>query len=102
MNISVAKNYQDKNTNAQKTKWITVGSIVIGDDGKVFGEIEAIPYGMTEFKFNCYDRDEKQPQQQHPNNGQQMQQQYQSPQGYGHHNTGANAPVYDDRGNRIG
>jgi len=56
MNISVAKSYTDKNTNAVKTKWINIGSLVIGDDGKVFGEIESIPVGVTELKFNCFDR----------------------------------------------
>ena len=34
LTISVAKNYTDKNTNAVKTKWITVGSLIIQDDGK--------------------------------------------------------------------
>lgn len=58
LNISVAKSYTDKNTNAVKTKWINIGSLVISDDGKVFGEIEAIPVGITELKFNCFDRDE--------------------------------------------
>jgi len=58
LNISVAKSYTDKNTNAVKTKWINIGSLVIGDDGKVFGEIEAIPVGITELKFNCFDRDD--------------------------------------------
>jgi len=58
LNISVAKSYTDKNTNAVKTKWINIGSLVISDDGKVFGEIEAIPVGITELKFNCFDRDD--------------------------------------------
>lgn len=58
MNISVAKSYTDKNTNAAKTKWINIGSLVISDDGKVFGEIESVPVGITELKFNCFDRDE--------------------------------------------
>ena len=78
MNISVAKNYTDKTTNAIKTKWINIGSLVIGDDGKVFGEIESIPVGVTELKFNCFDRDEK--PQQHNNAAQNAQ--YNSPQGY--------------------
>ena len=76
LNISVAKNYTDKNTNAVKTKWITVGSLVIQDDGKVFGEIEAIPVGITEFKFNAFDRDDNQHQPQHN-------QSYNTPQSYG-------------------
>jgi len=72
MNISVAKSYTDKNTNAVKTKWINIGSLVISDDGKVFGEIESIPVGITDFKINCFDRDD--------NNNQQPQQGYQQPQ----------------------
>jgi len=76
MNISVAKSYTDKNTNAVKTKWINIGSLVIGDDGKVFGEIESIPVGLTELKFNCFDRDDKNNYQQ-----QQPQQTYNAPHG---------------------
>lgn len=64
MNISVAKSYTDKNTNAVKTKWINIGSLVITEEGKVFGEIESIPVGITELKFNCFDRDEAQTNQQ--------------------------------------
>ena len=78
LTISVSKNYTDKNTNAVKTKWITVGSLVIQDDGKVFGEIEAIPVGATEFKFNAFERDNNQAQQQPQHN-----QNYNTPQGYG-------------------
>ena len=79
LNISVAKNYTDKH-NAIKTKWINIGSLVIGDDGKVFGEIESIPVGVTELKFNCFDREDKtqnnyQQQQQPTQNYQQQQQQ---------------------------
>ncbi len=78
LTISVAKNYTDKNTNAVKTKWIPVGSLVIQDDGKVFGEIEAIPVGATEFKFNAFERDNQNQQQ-----PQQHNQNYNTPQGYG-------------------
>ena len=77
MNISVAKNYTDKHTNAIKTKWINIGSLVIGDDGKVFGEIEAIPVGITELKFNCFDRDDSKAQ---SSNNTQTNQGYQQPQ----------------------
>ena len=72
MNISFAKSYIDKNTNATKTKWVNIGSLVIGDDGKVFGEIESIPVGATELKFNCFDKEDRnQPSQnnQQPYNG---------------------------------
>ena len=51
MNMSYAKSYIDKNTNATKTKWINIGNVVITDDGKVFGEIEVIPVGVTELKL---------------------------------------------------
>ena len=74
MNISYAKSYTDKRTNAVKTKWVNIGSLVIDDDGKVFGEIESIPVGVTELKFNAFDKDEK------PN--QTQQQGYNTPQGY--------------------
>jgi len=103
LNISVAKSYTDKNTNAVKTKWINIGSLVISDDGKVFGEIEAIPVGITELKFNCFDRDENrqgnysanpnssgntnQGYQQRPQQ-QQPQQTYQAPHG--------DVPVYNE------
>lgn len=60
MNMSYAKSYIDKNTNATKTKWINIGNVVITDDGKVFGEIEVIPVGVTELKFNCFDKEDKQ------------------------------------------
>jgi len=95
MNISVAKSYTDKNTNAVKTKWINIGSLVIGDDGKVFGEIESIPIGITELKFNCFDRDENRA---HSNAGtsqgyqqaqQQPTQQYNAPHGQ--------VPVYEEQ-----
>ncbi|MEN4053756.1 hypothetical protein [Sulfurimonas sp. NWX79] len=93
MNISVAKSYTDKNTNAVKTKWINIGSLVIGDDGKVFGEIESIPVGITELKFNCFDRDENRT---HANTAganqgyqqQQPAQQYNAPHG--------SVPVYEE------
>ena len=74
MNISYAKSYTDKRTNAVKTKWINIGSLVIDDDGKVFGEIESIPVGVTELKFNAFDKDEK--------TNQTQQQGYNTPQGY--------------------
>jgi len=80
MNINVAKSYIDKNTNATKTKWINIGSMVIGDDGKVFGEIESIPVGITELKFNCFDREDKQQPAGQQQQQQQQQQQYQQPQ----------------------
>lgn len=82
LNISVAKSYTDKNTNAIKTKWITIGSLVIGDDGKVFGEIETIPVGISELKFNCFDKDEsKSYQQSQPTHQQQPQHMHQAPHG---------------------
>ena len=95
MNISYAKSYTDKRTNAVKTKWVNIGSLVIDDDGKVFGEIESIPVGVTELKFNAFDKDEKQtqPQQQNYNTPQGYQQQqpaqtYQAPHG--------EVPVYNE------
>lgn len=88
MNISVAKSYIDKNTNAQKKKWITIGSLVIGDDGKVFGEIEAIPVGITELKFNCFDKDENRTQTQGQQQTQHPQQTYQAQHGQ--------VPIYNE------
>jgi hypothetical protein len=91
MNISVAKSYTDKNTNAVKTKWINIGSLVIGDDGKVFGEIESIPVGVTELKFNCFDRDESRSNNfanSNSSNHQQPQQTYNAPHGQ--------IPVYNE------
>lgn len=105
LTISVAKNYTDKNTNAVKTKWITVGSLVIQDDGKVFGEIEAIPVGATEFKFNAFERDNNQAQQQPQHN-----QSYNTPQGYGNEQyqqpqnapqPNGQPPLVDDDGEEI-
>ena len=81
LNISYAKSYIDKNTNATKTKWVNIGSLVIGDDGKVFGEIEALPVGATELTFNCFDRENN-------NQQQQPQQHYQAPHGQ--------VPIYNE------
>ena len=81
MNISVAKSYVDKNTNATKTKWINIGSLIIGDDGKVFGEIESIPVGLTELKFNCFDRDENRTNPNPPLQQHGQQQTYNAPHG---------------------
>ena len=96
MNISVAKSYTDKNTNAVKTKWINIGSLVISDDGKVFGEIESIPVGITELKFNCFDRDENRAQQNNAvaNQGNQQQQQQQPAQQYNAPH--GQVPVYEE------
>ena len=98
MNISVAKSYTDKNTNALKTKWINIGSLVIGDDGKVFGEIESIPVGITELKFNCFDRDENRA---HANNagtnqGYQQQQQAQQQPMQQYNAPHGQVPVYEE------
>jgi len=96
LNISVAKPYIDKNTNAQKTKWINVGSLVISDDGKVFGEIESIPVGLTDFKFNCFDKEERpQNNQQQGYNQQQQQQQQQGQQGQRQYDPN-NVPTYHE------
>ena len=99
MNISVAKSYTDKNTNAVKTKWINIGSLVIGDDGKVFGEIESIPVGITELIFNCFDRDENRA---HANNnganqGYQQAQQAQQQPAQTYNAPHGQVPVYEEQ-----
>jgi len=63
MNISVPMLYKDKH-GADKTKWINIGSLVINDDGKVFGEINATPIGAWDGSFNCFDKEDKQQAQQ--------------------------------------
>jgi len=75
MNISVPMMYKDKH-GADKTKWINIGNIVITDDGKVFGDINATPVGDWDGSFSCFDREEKQ------NNNQNQNQNQTHPQGY--------------------
>ena len=68
LNLTLGKKYKDGN-GEEKTKWINIGSMVIQDDGKVFGEIDSIPVGITELRFNGFDRKEKQQPYQQPNYG---------------------------------
>lgn len=77
LNISVPMLYKDKH-GADKTKWVNIGNLVIGDDGKVFGEISSTPVGPWDGSFSCFDREDKQqPQQQY---AQEQPQQYRAPQ----------------------
>ncbi len=76
MNISVPMTYKDKH-GADKTKWVNIGNLVIADDGKVFGDINATPVGEWDGSFSCFDREDKQ-QNQHQ---QQHQQTYNAPHG---------------------
>ena len=43
-NIMCAKPYTTKNNEA-KTKWVRLGSCVQTEDGKMFGDLDAIPTG---------------------------------------------------------
>lgn len=69
LNLTVPKKFIDNN-GVEQTKWINIGSMVIQDDGKVFGEIDSIPVGITELRFNGFERREKQqPQYEQPQYG---------------------------------
>lgn len=43
-NIMTAKKYQ-KQDGSQGTKWVKLGSIVMSNDGKMFGDIDCVPTG---------------------------------------------------------
>jgi len=58
LNISVPMLYKDKH-GADKTKWVNIGSLVIQDDGKVYGDISATPTGAWDGSFGCFDKEEK-------------------------------------------
>ena len=83
LNISVPVKYTDRNGDT-KTKWVNIGGLVINDDGKVFGNIDAIPTDKNrDGSISCFDREERQNdnnQQQGGYNQPQQQQQYQAPQ----------------------
>lgn len=85
-----AKPYTTKD-NEQKTKWVKVGTCVQTDDGKMFGDLDAVPTGAWfDGSIQFFEQD----QQNQQNGGQQNQQQgngygqqqggygQQQPQGY--------------------
>ena len=43
-NIMAAKKYP-KQDGSQGTKWVKLGSVVQGDDGKMFGDLDSVPAG---------------------------------------------------------
>ena len=72
-NIMCAKPYKTK-SGEDKTKWVRLGSCVQTDDGKMFGDIDAIPTGAWfEVSIQFFEQE-----QQNQQGGQQNQQ-----QGYG-------------------
>ena len=77
-NIMAAKAYITK-SGEQKTRWVKLGSIAMMDDGKMFGEIDAMPSGAWfDGSINLFEQDQQQRQgQQQPNQYQQRQQQAQ-------------------------
>ena len=102
LNISVPTKYTDRNGDT-KTKWVTIGGLVVADDGKIFGNIDAIPVDKNwDGTINCFDREERQQQGQQQGGGyqapatnyenrqgqQQTQQQYQ--QNQNNHQQGQN------------
>ena len=43
-NIMAAKAYAKKD-GTQGTKWVKLGSVIMQDDGKMFGDLDSIPLG---------------------------------------------------------
>ncbi len=83
-----AKPYTTKD-NEQKTKWVKLGTCVQTDEGKVFGDLDAIPTGAWfdgSIQFFEQDQQNQQGGQQHQNQGYGQQQQgggyQQQQQGY--------------------
>ena len=76
-NIMAAKPYTQNNE--QKTKWVKIGSVVQMPDGKMFGDLDAIPAGAWfDGSIQLFEQDQQsqggQPQQGNQN------QQYNQPQ----------------------
>ena len=87
-NIMCAKPYTTKD-NEQKTKWVKLGTCVQTDEGKMFGDLDAIPTGAWfdgSIQFFEQDQQNQQGGQQHQNQGYGQQQQgggyQQQQQGY--------------------
>lgn len=58
-NICFGRKYTTKN-NEEKTAWMKIGKLFIGEDNKVFGTLEAIPTNW-DGHFNCFSDEPKQP-----------------------------------------
>ncbi len=86
-----AKPYTTKD-NEQKTKWVKLGTCVQTDEGKMFGDLDAIPTGAWfDGSIQFFEQDQQnqnnggQNQQQNNSYNQQQQPQYgQSQQNYQH------------------
>ena len=76
LNIMAAKAYTTKQ-GEDKTQWVKIGSAVQTDDGKMFGNIDAIPSGTWWDGSVQYFEQEQQQQGQQQGQQQQPQQQYQ-------------------------
>lgn len=79
-NIMTAKSYS-KADGSQGTKWVKLGSVVMKDDGKLFGDLDSIPLGSWfDGSIQLFEAD----QQQQSNNNQPQQNSYQNNNnGYG-------------------
>ena len=77
-NIICAKPYTTKQ-NEEKVKWVKLGTCVQTDDGKMFGDIDAVPTGAWfDGSIQFFEQDNQNQnnggQSQQQNNGQQQQQ----------------------------
>ena len=83
-NIMCAKPYTTKNNEA-KTKWVKLGTCVLTDEGKRFGDLDAIPTGAWfdgSIQFFEQEQQNQQGGQQNNNGGQQQQGGYGQQQQY--------------------
>lgn len=101
-NIMTAKKYQ-KADGSQGTKWIKLGSIVVNQDGKMFGDLDCIPTGAWfDGSIQLFDADQQSNNGQannysnQGNNGQPQQQNSQYNQA---NNYGNNQQQYNNYGN---
>lgn len=61
--------------NEQKTKWVKLGTCVLMPDGKMFGDLDAIPSGAWfNGSIQFFEQDQQSNGQQQNNGGQQQQQ----------------------------
>ena len=77
-NIMAARPYRTKQ-GEDKTRWVKLGSCVMTDEGKMFGDLDAIPAGAWfDGSIQFFVQEERQQQPQQPQQGN-----YNTPQGYG-------------------
>lgn len=74
-NIMTAKAYS-KADGSQGTKWVKLGSVVMKDDGKMFGDLDSIPTGSWfDGSIQLFEAEQQQQNNNQNNQGQPQQQQ---------------------------